>query len=229
MPEVLVLCEGQTEKEFCNSVVKEHMSLRGVELSGTLVGKPQRKQGGIRPWRAYRRELLRLAAERRDRHVAVLVDYYAMPMDWPGREEAVRKPAVDRGLHVEEKLREDLANELPGRFHPCVQLHEFESLLFVDPGASAPVIALGAGRKDYQALEKRIRDIRAECGGKVELIDDGPGTAPSKRICKIAPGYDKVAFGVLAAAGAGIDKLRAGCPWLHRWLTELEDLAKVKP
>lgn len=48
MREVIVLCEGQTEQEFCRSVVAPVLGRAGVYVSATLVGKPQRKRGGIR-------------------------------------------------------------------------------------------------------------------------------------------------------------------------------------
>ena len=68
MLEVIVVCEGQTEREFCREIIAPFVALHGVSLAGTLVGKPQNKRGGIRSWPAYRSELLKLAKERVDRH-----------------------------------------------------------------------------------------------------------------------------------------------------------------
>lgn len=225
MLELIVLCEGQTEREFCRNVVAPYVGTDGIALAGTLVGKPQRKRGGIRPWPTYRNELLRLAKERSIRHLAVLVDYYAMPECWPGRVTSKRLPLSQRGLHVEDELRTDLAVELPGRFHPCVQLHEFESLLFVDPDMSALSIAVGGGLSRHEHVAQRMKDIKTKCGGSVEAINDDPETAPSKRLIKLISGYDKVAWGVTAAEDVSMPTLRAGCPWLDRWLTTIVDLA----
>jgi hypothetical protein len=50
-------------------------------------------------------------------------------------------------------------------------------------------------------------------------------TAPSKRLVGIARGYDKVAWGVTAAADVTIPVLRAGCPWLDRSLTDIAALS----
>lgn len=224
MLEVLVLCEGQTEREFCRDVVGPYLAARDIALAGTLVGKPQRKQGGVREWPVYRNELLRLAKQRGHRHVAVLVDYYAMPDSWPGRSDSRNKPTAERGSHVEEMLRKDLGSDLSGRFHPCVQLHEFESLLFVDPDTAALSIAVGGGVPAHQIVADKMKTIKKNCGGLVEQINDSPQTAPSKRLTLIMPGYDKVAWGVTAAADVSLATLRAGCPWLDRWLTELEGL-----
>jgi hypothetical protein len=220
MLDLVVLCEGQTEREFCRGVIAPYVASRGVALAGTLVGKPQRKRGGIREWPVYRNELLRLSKERTDRHLGVLVDFYAMPESWPGRSASTTVTILQRGAHVEEALRADLDAELSGRFHPCVQLHEFESLLFVEPALAALSIAIGGGA-DHERLASRMDAIKAECGGSVEQIDDSPETAPSKRLTRIVPGYDKVAWGVAAVGDVSLPLLRAGCPWLDRWLTRL--------
>jgi hypothetical protein len=224
MLDVVVLCEGQTEREFCRDVVGPDLALVGVALSGTLVGKPHRKQGGIRPWQTYRAELLRLASERADRHVAVLVDYYGMPPAWPGRAAAAGLPKDQRGAHVESALRDALSAELPGRFHPCVQLHEFESLLFVDPQLAALSIAVAGSGIGHERAARLMADVKSQCGGSVEQINDDPQSAPSKRIAQIIAGYDKVAWGVTAAKDVTLPVLRSGCPWLDRWVQRLAGL-----
>lgn len=224
MSDVVVVCEGQTEREFCREVIAPHLGPRGVYLAGTLRGKPGRKRGGIAPWASYRVELIRLAKERADRRVAVLVDYYRLPSDWPGRSKAATKPVRQRGLCIEKALKEDLASELGNRFIPCIEMHEFESLLFVDPATSALTFALVAGRDDNEDIAAQLGAIKTDCGGDPEAIDDSPETAPSKRIMSIVRGYDKVGWGVTAAAEVPLNALRDGCHWLDRWLTSLEAL-----
>jgi len=70
-----------------------------------------------------------------------------------------------------------------------------------------------------------MKQIKTACGGNVEQINDSPHTAPSKRLIGIMPAYDKVAWGVTAAASISIPNLRHGCPWLDRWLTQIADLS----
>lgn len=222
MRDVLVLCEGQTEREFCRNVLAEYVAASGIALAGMIFGRPHRKRGGMRPWAAYRSELVRLAKERADRYVGLLVDFYAMPSDWPGRTTAVVKPLAERGKYVESELRGNLGPELGHRFLPCVQLHEFEALLFVSPDKTA-LSLLGAGSEMAQELQE-LTEILARAGGNVEEIDDSPSKAPSKRLKRVFPDYDKVAAGVAATQEAGVDVLRAGCPWLDRWLRTILEL-----
>jgi hypothetical protein len=222
--EVIALCEGHTERLFCNSVVAPNIAFRGIALSGTLVGKTHNKKGGIRSWTIYRKELLRLAKERAGRHLTVMVDFYGMPEDWPGRAEANNIAKELRGQTVENAIRQNLAAELPGRLHPCVQLHEFESLLFVDPHTTALNLAVAAGFDDEKPLAQKLEQIKIECGGSVEAINDSRESAPSKRIKQLASAYDKTDLGPTIAADVTLPILRAGCPWLNRWLNALEQL-----
>jgi hypothetical protein len=55
------------------------------------------------------------------------------------------------------------------------------------------------------------------------LINDGFETAPSKRILKEIPEYDKVTAGVSVAGKIGIETLRAKCRHFSEWLAKLED------
>ncbi len=64
-----------------------------------------------------------------------------------------------------------------------------------------------------------------DVGGNPELINDGKFTAPSKRIIKEIPEYDKVNAGPLIVEKIGLDVLRRGCPHFNEWLTKLEDLS----
>ncbi|MCU0798023.1 MAG: DUF4276 family protein, partial [Akkermansiaceae bacterium] len=60
-----------------------------------------------------------------------------------------------------------------------------------------------------------------------EEINDGPHTAPSKRIIRHLPLYErsKVRVGAVAAAAIGLPTLRAKCPHFDHWITRLECLA----
>ena len=121
---------------------------------------------------------------------------------------------------------EECSQELRGRFLPCVQLHEFEALLFVDPSATVQALEAVGHPRNADQLQVNLQRVKEEAHGSVERINDSEQTAPSKRLLQLVPGYDKVAWGNMAAEAAGLPALRTGCPWLSRWLEQLESLGK---
>jgi hypothetical protein len=64
-------------------------------------------------------------------------------------------------------------------------------------------------------------------GFRPEEINEGATTAPSKRIIRHLPVYErsKVRVGAAAAAAIGLPALREKCPHFNDWLSRLESLA----
>lgn len=222
MTRLLVHVEGQTEEEFVNAVLAEHLYLRGyTAVSARLFGNARQRdrRGGVRAWSAIRQDLLKKMREDSGAVHALMVDYYAMPASgdkaWPGRAQAVRLPVEQRARHVEEALQVDVAGQLPkGRFVPLVMLHEFEALLFSDCAACAHAL----GKPGLAASMQAIRDAFES----PEHINDSPQTAPSKRMEGLVPGYTKPLMGALGALGIGLEVMRAECAHFGAWLVRLE-------
>ncbi|HEY1160150.1 MAG TPA: DUF4276 family protein, partial [Terracidiphilus sp.] len=107
----------------------------------------------------------------------------------------------------------------PRRFVPLVVMHEFEALLFSDPDQ----FAQGIGRGDLAGELHRIR----QAFPSPEEIDDAPENAPSKRIERILPGFNKVRSGVDAANAIGLATIRQECHHFNGWLDRLESLPEV--
>lgn len=152
-----------------------------------------------------------------------MVDYYGLPLTWPGRTEAATQALANRASAVEQALLEDLTAHLgdrydPRRFVPFVVMHEFEGLLFSDCAA----FGSGLGRPDLIAALQAMRDEFLT----PEDINDSELTAPSKRVRNLFPGYEKVLGGVAAAQAMGVDRIRRACPHFAGWLTKLEAAAR---
>ena len=223
MPRLLVHVEGQTEETFVKEVLSEHLTPFGYESVGArLVGNPRMKRGGIRPWPGVKRDILRHLKEDHSAVAAIMVDYYGLPHDWPGREEAPDKTSTAaKAEHVEAALLADVNEEMgdrfdPRRFVPLVMMHEFEALLFSDPDRFAQAI----GKAN---LAQGFREIRQEFECP-EDINDSPVTAPSKRIENLFPGYEKPLSGVIAVLEIGLQTMRRECPHFDEWLKRLESL-----
>ena len=94
--------------------------------------------------------------------------------------------------------------------------HEFEGLLFSDCSAFSRAI----GKPE---LERALQKVRDEFGSP-EDINDSPVTAPSKRILRLIPSYEKPLMGTLAIIEIGLVRIRRECPHFDQWLGRLEGL-----
>ena len=64
-----------------------------------------------------------------DRYVTTMFDYYALPSDWPGREDAIQLPWNERAAHVETLVLADITGAMddldPSFFIPYIQVSVF--------------------------------------------------------------------------------------------------------
>ena len=104
----------------------------------------------------------------------------------------------------------------PVRFIPFVVMHEFEGLLFSDCVA----FSRGIERPD---LERSFQAIRDDFDTP-EQIDDSPINAPSKRVERLIPGYEKPFLGTLAVIEIGLERIRAECQHFNQWIEEMENV-----
>ncbi len=229
MSRVLLLAEGQTERALAEAVLAPCLAEKGVWLYPRIVGKPGHKGGNS--FSTVLGELKSLLLQEPSSTVTMFFDYYGLPDDWPGlslskgkRRDAIALEEIAEYLEssIGAKVAESMgASFNPARFIPYVQLHEVESLLFAGPAEMAAVF-------QRPELKVRFSEIVEACGG-CERIDDGPHTAPSKRILQIFPRYKK-GSGVNAhayriAQRIGVDKIREACPHFNEWMEKLERLA----
>lgn len=221
MARLLIHVEGQTEEGFVNEVLRNHLVAKGYHSVGArIVGNarlPQRR-GGIRPWPSVRTDIMNHLREDRGCIATTMVDYYALPQTWPGREKSTGLRTVkEKAWCLQDAILDDFVAEMRVRFVPFVVMHEFEGLLFSDCAAFSHSI----GRSDLEAGFLKIRQQFAT----PEEINDSPVAAPSKRVEALAPDYQKPLQGVRAALDIGLDRIRAECPLFNDWLKQLESLA----
>lgn len=224
MVRVMAIVEGQTEESFIDKVLGPAFNGRGVFLSPRLIGKPGHR-GGIGDYQRGRTDILNTLKQDPAAYCTTMFDYYAMPDSWPGVSAARGKAVVEIPKIIEQAILDDISADLghafnPARFIPYVQMHEYEGLLFSEPRTLAEVIEPQSSR-----LAAAFRGIRNKFPSP-EDIDDGPTTAPSKRIRHHSPSYEKVFHGTIAATRIGLATMRAECPHFNEWLTRLESLQR---
>ncbi|SRR6266567_2244567 len=224
MHRVLTVVEGFTERTIVEQTFGPYLGARGLSVHAKVIGKPGHK-GGIRNFEAVRKEILALLRQERSSHVSTFFDYYGLPQNWPGVQQAKGRKAREIAAIVEAAMRGSVHSKLdashdPSRFVPYVQMHEVEALLFSDPKVMANVFE----RPD---LEPQFTRILNECG-ECEEINDHEATAPSKRIEKVFPAYRKgsgtMAHAPIIVKRIGVDRLRQACPHFNEWIAALEGI-----
>jgi len=113
--ELVVIVEGETEQTFVRDQLAAHLVLHNTIAWPVLPGR-RRIHGGVKKWEVARQDIIRTLKERR--YCSTMFDYYAMPTDWPGREEATGKPWPERASHVEAIIHADIVMAMGWAFGP---------------------------------------------------------------------------------------------------------------
>jgi hypothetical protein len=218
MKKVHILVEGQTEETFIKSLVQPHLYSFNIFLNPVIIATKKVKsgkkfKGGIISYQKVKNELQKLLSDSSAITVTTMIDYYGLPIDFPGYSSIPNGSCYQRVSHLTKKFQENINHP---RFLPFLTLHEFEAFLFVSPekfGQRFPSIQI------INEL-KKIRDNFSS----PEEINDGQDTHPSARIKLLINKYKKVVDGIIIAEKIGLEKIRAKCRHFNQWLSQLEQL-----
>jgi len=215
-----VVAEGDTERQFADSCLVPHLHARAIATKVTVITTNRKlgKRGGVLSYRQVRDDICRRLKEDggAEARFSTMLDFYALPQDFPGREEARRQPRAKSRIEV---LEAAFANDIADpRFIPYLQLHEFEALLYADLSQVSRRIT--GSSQGIATLQKEVLALAPE------EINEGSSTAPSKRLIRCVPAYQrsKIRVGAPAAAAIGLPRLRAECPHFAEWIRTLENL-----
>ena len=224
MNELVAIVEGETEQTFVRDQLASYLALHGTAVWAVLPGR-NRKRGGVKKWEVARQDIVRTLKE--GRYCTTMMDYYAMPDDWPGRADAKSLAWDERASHVEAQLLEDVVAVMGQKFDsqffiPYVQLHEFEALAFADVAVLASVVA-PLSQSSRERIEQQFSRILDKAGNP-EAIDDGIETCPSRRIIGVVKAYKKRIHGPIVTGRIGLELLRARCDHFASWLKRIENI-----
>jgi hypothetical protein len=221
-----VISEGQTEEAFVKRILAPHLGGFNVfaDARSVLTSRDKKAhknyRGGLVSYLKAKADIETWMKEdgRAECRFTTMFDLYALPGDFPGYTDARRENDPCRKVKaLENAMKEDIDDR---RFIPYIQLHEFEALILSD-----------AGKLDWEYLDHDapIRRLVEMAGNQnPELIDDTPEGAPSKRILRELPEYDKANSGVLVAEKIGLQSMKAKCSHFRTWVELLEGLAKAR-
>jgi hypothetical protein len=225
MIRLFIIVEGDTEQEFVKRSLAPHLNALSVwTIPIEVTTKRDRKtgqklsQGGghWKHWRKDIRTVLRSAAA--DLRVTSLFDLYGLPNDFPRLSECTAdRDTVRRAGLLENAMREDLQDH---RFIPYIQRHEFEALVLSGLEHLRDQLVDADARAGLDALRNELGNASPED------VNDGPETAPSKRLLTRVPGYAKKTHGPLVTAKVGMNGLKHRCPRFGAWVQSLEALGE---
>lgn len=211
-----ILCEGPTEEAVVLKVVAPHFDPLKVHVTYSIfttsrpAGGPAFK-GGLARWPKLERELRLLLRNSATTVLTTMLDYYGFPAGAPGMADRPRGSPYDRVRHVESAIAAAIGSP---RLLPNLLLHEMEAWVLAD------CAGLGVVMGNPRPAEELARIVRMQDGP--ELVNGGPDTAPSKRIMRAYPDYNKVTDGPQVIKDAGLDAVRRRCPHADGWLREVE-------
>jgi Domain of unknown function (DUF4276) len=216
MKRIIIVNEGDTEKEFCKDVLLPHFLALNILIEYPTIKKTG---GGIVSWDTLKKQIETHLKQDSTAFVTTLIDYYGInsKLKFPKWEEAkVIININDRMNFLENAMKESIDDAIRYRFAPYIQLHEFEGLLF----NNITVFDSQIDRNEFTNYEELVKTI--EDYPNPELINDGKETAPSKRLMRLIKGYNKPVFGSILAEAIGLSRIRSKCPRFDNWITVLE-------
>lgn len=212
---LLMLVEGQSEEIFVKRTLAPYLSERRVYVQPPIIlwtkrlGSGGGYRGGVSHWNQILRSLIPLTRDS-DAWVTTLLDFYGLPEDFPGYQQALEPgDPRQRVATLQEAFVEAIGHP---RFVPFLALHEFEAWVF-----SAPDVV--ADHFGTPGLAARIRQA-----GDPELIDRGDSSHPKARLQSMTSAYKETSDGPTLLAKIGIDVIRGACPHFAAWLNRLEAL-----
>lgn len=219
---LLIICEGQTEKEFINRILRPYILCRAPNFERVDCFEITTTRGGLTKYSDLNKDIINCIYQS-DIVVSTLIDFYGLPTSFPKYSESSKiANKCERVDYLEQAILEDISKTQEGDFNkiliPYIQLHEFEALIFS---------SIEAIKNSFELESMDLRKIQEMITNppNPETINDGPDSAPSKRLKKLIRGYDKVNDGNNILEDIGIEHILEKCPRFASWVNKLIDTA----
>ena len=217
MKRVVIICEGETEREFSKKILAPYFATKNIHIQSPLI---KRSMGGVVRWNILKKEITTYLYEN-DVFVTMLIDYYGLYSKYafPNWDEGERiNDKVERMNYLESAMKSDIQDGLRHRFLPYLQLHEFEGLLFNDIQVFYEHVPQNELVGEAE-LVKTFQDY-----ANPEMINNNRETSPSHRLKRIIEGYNKVLYGHYFAEAIGLGNIRNKSPRFDEWMNNIETL-----
>lgn len=223
MKRICVICEGQTEEQFVQSVLAPALYPLNLNLIPEMINTSPGNKGGGLSYDRVKRHLRNTLRQKSAPIVTTLFDLYRLNADFPGFDEAKKQTDLQhrlmllkQALHIDIVLAAECA---PERFIPFFQPYEFEALLFSDVPT---LLTIEQGWSNANTALTKARNAALS----PEHINDHPETKPAAHLERELknPSYRKRRHGPIAAQKIGLTKIEAECAFFAEWVAQLRGL-----
>lgn len=212
MKTVIVICEGETEEEFCKTLLSVYLQKYcKIRIEVRLLG-------GNCNWQRIKDMAEKALKQQKNALVTTFFDYYGVKTkkfpNWI-ETEGINKANVRERIEIlENGILEEIDSNLRYRFIPYIQLHEFEALLF----NNIEVFDNNFKRSEFNRAN--LLDVLNEFPDP-ELINQKIETSPSHRLIEIIPSYNKILYGNMLVEIIGIEQIKQKNKHFNDWIEQL--------
>ena len=218
MYRIAVSVEGQTEERFVKEILAPFFRQNNILIEPILVitkrlANASFKGGSINFDKAVK-DIKKLLNPKYNL-VTTFYDYYGINKDFLPDSHSYNP--YETVKQIETKFANAVDNP---KFIPYIQLHEFETFLFVDANVTSNNLLNCDKKKVIQTINNALQKSNLN----PELVNNSPSTAPSKRIIGCYSEYQKTIDGSIVCSELGIQTIMDKCPNFKIWINKLLSL-----
>jgi hypothetical protein len=159
-----ILVEGYTEEVFVSAVLAPYLLQKEIQttaivLTTKYVKSGKNFKGGITSYNKVKRELNNLLQNKNSRLITTMIDFYALPNDFPEYAKQPTGNLYQRVEFLEQAMSDNIGSH---RFLPYLSVHEFEALLFVSTADIASAFPESDKQAELDAIKNRYDNTFAK-------------------------------------------------------------------
>lgn len=218
MKRIIIICEGETEKEFCTTILNPYLSFKDIFIQSPLIKK---SMGGIVKWDELKKQIHLHLKYDSNVYVTTFIDYYGLYSKYNFPNWDIAEGEINKNTRMEileNGMSMDIDETVRHRYIPYLQLHEFEGLLF----NSKNIFYEQIPENELLGTEE-LSNIFKEYDNP-EMINNNKETSPSHRLDRIIYGYNKIVYGNILAEAIGLNNIREKSPRFNEWIRKIENI-----
>ena len=214
---LFILLEGQSEEVFCKQILKPYFETKNIFLKYSIfsTGKKYngtKYRGGITDYSKFTKDINNVLNDQSYDLITTFIDFYGFLKIAPFKDEIDESNCYARVAQTENRLRKDIKNNK--RFLPYMNLHEYEIIYYIDETITKKILNNNFDGKKYKKIIQNYKNI--------ETINENPDDAPSKRLERICPSYDKIYHSTLISQELQLTSILDKCKHFKEWIDQIE-------